>query len=214
MNSFSAFGSLSKGWDIFKKRAGFFIGITLLLGVVYWVVSFTMGGGYGFTKLLETIVMIVVGTLVSMGYTALSLKAYDDPMLVNVSDLWHPSPFITFFAVSVLVGIVTLIGLILLVVPGIIAMLMFFFAKIIVIDRNVGPIGAMEESMRLTKGNRWELFVLLLAVIVINIIGALCFFVGLVITIPVTMLASIAAYRALQHAVGDTTPVTPVAAAV
>jgi uncharacterized membrane protein len=71
------------------------------------------------------------------------------------------------------------------------------FVPYIVIDRGLGPIEAMKESWRVTKGHKWQLFLLFLALIGLNILGAIALIVGLLVTIPITMLAAAHAYRTL-----------------
>ncbi len=53
-------------------------------------------------------------------------------------------------------------GLALLLVPGIVVALTFFFAGIALIDRDLGVLGAFRESSRFTRGHRRPLFPVLL----------------------------------------------------
>jgi hypothetical protein len=213
MNSFSAFGSISKGWELFKKRPGFFVLTVIIVAVIYVITSALFGKGSFIGPVLGQLVSFIVGLFVSMGLTAVSLKAYNDPASATYGDLWHPQPFFSFLIASVLTGIATVVGFILLIVPGILAVIVFYFAKYLVIDRNMGAIEAMRESMRITKGARWELFVFILVVIALNVLGALCVLVGLLITIPVTLMASVAAYRALAvQSEASVSPEAPVSA--
>ena len=99
---------------------------------------------------------------------------------------------------SVLVGAATIVGLILLIVPGIIIGIMFGFAAYIVIDKEAPPVEALRESLALTKGNRWKLFLLGLALVGINIIGACLLLVGLLVSLPVSTFAVVHAYRVLS----------------
>lgn len=84
--------------------------------------------------------------------------------------------------------------------PGIIALLFFFFSPFIVIDRDMGPIDAMKASVEITKGNRWQLLGLVVVALLLNIVGILAFVVGLLVTIPITTLAIVHAYRLLGGA--------------
>jgi hypothetical protein len=85
-------------------------------------------------------------------------------------------------------------GLVLLILPGII-FAMFMFANFIVVDRELGPIEAMKESSRITRGKRWTLLWLSLAILVINLLGLIALVVGLLVSVPVTWLALAHAYR-------------------
>ena len=71
------------------------------------------------------------------------------------------------------------------------------FVPYLVIDRGLGPIEAMKESWRVTKGHKWQLFFLFLALIGLNILGAIALIIGLLVTVPISMLAAAHAYRTL-----------------
>jgi uncharacterized membrane protein len=85
----------------------------------------------------------------------------------------------------------------LLIVPGIIFGLMFMFATFIVIERELGPIDAMNESHRLTRGHKWQLFGFVLLLVLVNLLGLLALLVGIFVSIPVSTLAFVHAYRVL-----------------
>jgi len=103
---------------------------------------------------------------------------------------------------SILVGLAIGIGFVLLIVPGILAMLFFMFSTVIVIDRDLGPIEAMKESMRIGRGCRWSLLGLVVLLALIVFVGMLALFVGLLVAMPVATLAFIHAYRVLSGTMG------------
>ncbi len=137
-----------------------------------------------------------------MGVTAFYLDAHDNPETVTLSSLWHPQPFWNFLGATILTGLAIIVGLVLLIVPGIIFMLMYMFVMFIVIDRGLGPIKAMKESARITRGYKWQLLGFVLVLTLINLAGALALLVGLLVTVPVTSLAFAHAYRALSANAG------------
>ena len=102
--------------------------------------------------ILGTVINVALGTLVSMGATAFYLAAHDNPDAADLSLLWHPRPFWKYLGASILLTLVIIAGFMLLVVPGVIFGLMFMFTPFIVVERELGPIDAMEESNRLTRG--------------------------------------------------------------
>lgn len=206
---FSIKQALGYGWETFKKRPWFLVGATLVIFLAYFAVGFVTGAlDAALTSDPEnpsgvgSIADWLLGTLISMGVVAFFLQAHDDPERVELGALWHPHPYWVYLAATLLVGLAILLGLVLLIVPGIIFGLMFMFTSFIVIDRNLGPIDAMKESKRITSGHKWSLlgFVLLLALI--NLVGAIALGVGLLVTVPVTSLAFANAYRALSAKAG------------
>lgn len=55
----------------------------------------------------------------------------------------------------------------------------------------------MKESWRITKGHKWQLLLLFLALLLVNLLGLLALFVGIFVSVPITMLAFAHAYRTL-----------------
>ena len=200
MNEFSASGSIKAGWKTFKKRPGFFIGSMLIIFVVVGIVSAIFGQyeNQGTVSVLASLGNLLVETLVDIGIVAFALKAVDHPESVRLTDLWHPQHYFQYLVAVVLTGIAVIVGLVLLIVPGIIVMLMLLFVKYAVVDKNLGPIEALKESARITKGHRIDLLVLLSLALLVNIAGALCVLIGLLVSVPVTYLSMVHAYRTLQ----------------
>lgn len=154
------------------------------------------------------LVSIALSTLIDMGLTAVTLRAHDDIAHVSFHDLWHPKSFLNYLGMSIIVGFLTFIGFLLLIVPGVILALMYAFTKFLVIERDLHPIAALEESARITKGSRVTLLLLALAIIGLNALGLFALVVGLLVTLPVSMLAWAHAYRSLAHKESETHPHT------
>ena len=202
MNTFSVGTALRFGWETFKKRPWFLVGATLLVFVLSWIISAIQNAQSGVVALGFVIFLaaLAVSTLIDMGFTALYLHAHDDVSKTSLNDLWHPKPFWQYLIATILVGFLVIAGLILLIVPGLILVTLFAFVKFLIIDRNLGPIEAMKESVRITRGHRLDLFLLILSLVAINILGAIALLVGLLLTVPVSVLALVHAYRTLARA--------------
>lgn len=65
--------------------------------------------------------------------------------------------FVRYIATSSSFSICMLVGLLLLLVPGVTFMLIFGFAPILVIDEKIGPIAAYKRSAKITRGSRFTL---------------------------------------------------------
>ncbi|HRH55480.1 MAG TPA: DUF975 family protein [Candidatus Paceibacterota bacterium] len=200
---------LSFGWNKFKSRPWLFVqaGLVLLLAnIAVSVVQslFEAGSEVGegtilvLGSLLSMIFGIAASMLMSMGETAFFLRAHDSVQDTSLRMLWHPHPFWKFVAATLLAGVLIFLGLILLIVPGIILGILFMFVGYLVIDKNLEPIDALKQSWAMTKGSRWTLFFLGLALLGLNILGFIALIVGLFVTIPVSFLATVHAYRVLS----------------
>jgi uncharacterized membrane protein len=105
----------------------------------------------------------------------------------------------SYFIASILFAIGLYIGLILCIVPGIIwAVVFHFFGYVCVENPGISPVDALKRSAEITKGQRGTLFGLLVVCLLINVLGAILCGVGLLVSIPVTFVASAYAYRTLS----------------
>jgi uncharacterized membrane protein len=208
MPAFSIGDSIRFGWETFKARPGVLIGAFLLTMIIPSIPGILFPGpevvqgappppptvGHA----LAALVSVVLSIFATLGATTFALRAHDDIAGVQIADLWNPRPFWRFLGAQLLVGIIVFFGFLLLVVPGIIAAVGLGFAPYLVIDRGRGPIEALKESWRITKGHKVQLFLFGLALIGLNILGLLALVVGIVVSVPVTWLAVTHAYRKLQ----------------
>lgn len=80
--------------------------------------------------------------------------------------------------VTALVGI----GIVCLIIPGIIIACRLAFTPYLVMDRNLDPIKAAEESWRLTRGHGWTIFLMGFIGFFIYIAGFICFFIGVLVS--------------------------------
>ncbi|MBP7741516.1 MAG: DUF975 family protein [Candidatus Pacebacteria bacterium] len=193
---------LSFGWTTFKSRPWFFVqasailvGISIVIGVVEDFIK--MVSSELVMNIVTTVESTITNTLFSIGTTALFLTAHRNAHEASFSQLWNPTPFWRYLGITFIGGFLTILGLILFIVPGIIIAIAFSFSGILVVEEGMGPIAALKESARLTRGHRMQLFKLGLASAGINILGALALLVGLFVTVPATTLAFVHAYRAI-----------------
>jgi hypothetical protein len=203
--NFSPGDAIKFGWETFKQRPWFFIGAMIILavaniavGIITGAVDSAAGGSFEEPTLLGNLVSYLLGVLISMGLTAFFLAAHDNPRGVDFATLWHPSPYWKFFGTSVLASLAVGIGFLLLIVPGLIAMVLFMFSTFLVIDRGLGPIEALKGSIEMTQGNRWTLFGFILLCMLIIFVGVLALGVGLLVAVPIVGLAFAYAYRLLS----------------
>ncbi len=199
------------GWNTFKARPWFFVGTILITFVIQALVALLQEGAPG---IISSLLSIVVSILISTGFIHVYLKAHDNVSAPTFKDLWNPKPFFNYLLLYIILGIIVLVGLILLVVPGIIFALMFSLAGFLVIEKNMSPIEALKESARLTKGSRVKILLLGLALIGLAILGMIPLMLGLLVVSPLSMLALAHAYRTLSGGAlvkAEAAPVQPAA---
>lgn len=197
---FSIKESLKYGWEKFKIEKAVWA-VTLAMGILYLLSSGGSGNkpfSYGLISLLAFVAILIA----RIGYTKILLKIadgehYEWPKALE--DLLNTHKvFWKFFWTAVLFGLFTILGFILLIIPGFIIISMYAFSQLIVVDLGLGPIAAMKESKAITKGSRMKILGFLIVLGVLNILGVIALGIGLFITIPVSMFAMINVYRKLS----------------
>ncbi len=110
------------------------------------------------------------------------------------------SLLIPYILASICYGLVTIGGYILLIIPGIIFTLKFqFYSYILIEEENDGIIDSLKQSSRLTDGAKGQLLVFGFILLLVNLLGLLCLGVGLLISIPTTMIAMAHVYYQLKE---------------
>jgi uncharacterized membrane protein len=202
MQKLSVGESIRFGWETFKKRPLLIIGAFVIAMLVSGITSSLLDPAEGAPVTVSVIVMslisAVIGLLVEIGLVTFSLRAHDNVAAAKIMDLWNPKPFVWYLVGQIAVGLGVLIGFVLLIVPGVMLALGWMFSSYLIIDKGRGPLEAMKESWAMTKGHKWQLLLLVLALIGINILGLLALVVGLLVTVPVSMLAVVHVYRKLS----------------
>ena len=89
-------------------------------------------------------------------------------------------------------------GLLLLIIPGIMAALGFQFATFVVVDKNIGYIDALKASWRMTDGYKGQLFAFLFLIALLNLGGVLACCVGMIVTNAIGMGALAIVYDRLS----------------
>lgn len=199
---------ISVSWDTLKKNPWIIIGVFVcmfaLSGVLNgFLTAFLPIEGPDATpgsSAMNFFLSMTIGALIEIGLVTFVLKAQSAADTLSFHDLWNPQPFLRYLIAQLLVAVTVLVGFVLLIIPGIIAGIALMFTPYLVVDKHLTPIDAMKESLRMTKGNRWELFLLMLALLLLNFLGMFAFFVGLLVTIPMSMLAIAHVYRILESA--------------
>jgi uncharacterized membrane protein len=99
---------------------------------------------------------------------------------------------------SLIIGVMTFVGLLLCILPGIAVIFFTFFTLFFVIDRGQDAVTAIKSSFTMVKGNAGVLLLFFLAQFALLIAGLCLFFVGLLVAIPVVVLAQAYTFRVLN----------------
>jgi len=199
---FSMGKAIEFGWNITKNNLGFFIVLLIIAGLILIIPEtlsqLTRQNAPGLSIILR-IAFFVLQMVIGMGLIKITLRFCDNEK-AEFSDLFcclHL--FFKYLLGSILYGLIVSAGTILLIIPGIIWAIKFYFFGYLIVDKGLGPIEALKRSSAITDGSKWDLFLLGLLLFGINLIGAIPFLLGWFITIPITMVTMAFVYRRLLH---------------
>jgi uncharacterized membrane protein len=195
-NEFSIGEALSNGWHFMKKNFLLFFYIILTLIAVELIIA--IGKRIGAVGILLVIACFVVMMILKLGVIRIALDTVDKKKVDYRQLFSQPNLFPDYLIGTVLYILIVIGGLILLIVPGIIWAIKFQFYDYYIVDKKMGPFDALKRSAKATYGYKWSLFLFALAIIGINIVGALCLLVGLFATIPTAMIAETWTYRVIN----------------
>ena len=193
---FTATGAIKAGWQLAKKNWIILIGIILGYVIISCLVSFLLSS----SQWLNQLVSIVIGAVFGAGYAKMCLDANDETELTFSSFTEGVKSTVPYFVANLLCGIMAMVGFCLFVIPGLWVMARFGLASYIAVDRpELGGVGALKESFRLTKGNDIPMIGLIFLELLVVVVGLICLLVGAFYAAVVCTLASVAAYRMLSY---------------
>jgi len=202
---FSKKEAISFGWNIMQKNFWFFAGILafiILVQCLHGVLNYFIEKSDSLSiTLLGSIIAIgfwILEVTLSLGLIRVSLDLADGLKGKFTTLFSCTSFFIKYLIAQILYNLIVLGGLILLVIPGIIWAIKFQFFAYLIVDKRLGPIQALKKSSQITKGSKWDLFLLGILFFFINLLGVLLLFVGLFFTVPIVIMASVFVYRKLS----------------
>ena len=175
-----------------------------LIGIIALIISIPAGiGGNDEVTILGVlgfIYLILIVNLIDYGVLFAFLKAVrsDKPEIKDMFEAFRN--YWNAVLANILVGAIVIIGLVLLIIPGIIFACKLAFTPYLVVDRKMGVIEAVKESWSMTNGHAWNVFLIGLLAVPISIAGLICLVVGI---IPAIMWIT-AASASLYHAVSIT----------
>lgn len=178
---------ISEGYEIFKREGWLFAGFCMVAGLITMIASFIpLAGG---------ILQIVIAAIVNLGYYHVAHKIRKGET-VEFNDFFQPfKAFGDIAGVAIVVGLLSVVGVLLLIIPGIYLAIAWTFAAPIVFFFKTPMWESMEASRKVITKRWWWFFLFGICLAFINILGAMCLVVGLFITIPLTHLAFYAAFN-------------------
>lgn len=197
--TFSITLAIKKGWQVTTSNFGLLLGSFALVTIPPQIVSSifpsqsTLGGLVGLAVQVYTII-------VSIGMLEVGLKLVDGKK-ATFSDLFNRYQlFFRYLGASILYILGVVLGLILLIVPGVWFAARYGFYAYVMVDKDLGLMDSLKESARITEGKVWQIIGLSLASLGVIMLGFLALILGIFVAYPVVWIASAWVYRQLSKA--------------
>jgi len=168
-----------KSWDTIKKNLGLSAGLTL----VYFIGALAL-------NMIPVIGGFIAG-LLSPGYLYCLIQIRDKQSVEFQDFFWSFQDFnrvLHWMVLNAIKIIAIIVGFILLIIPGIYIAIALSLSTQYFVFRKQDGIESLKASVRLVNQNWWFMFGLALFTVFLNILGFLCFIIGILVTIPISVL--------------------------
>ncbi len=180
---------LKTGWELFKRYPGGVIGFTLLY--------FLIQSALGIIPWIGWLASAAVSPVLLIGCFIVSAKMLQGGS-PQFSDFFLGFRFFVPLLLTGLVGgLLTGIGFLLLIIPGVYLMVSYLFATNLVVDRRLDFWPALELSRGTINPIWFGMFGFLLLLVLVKLLGVIALLVGLLVSLPVSCCAVTAAYADL-----------------
>jgi uncharacterized membrane protein len=208
-----SFGNLvKKSWEVLKTQWIFLLGVFIVMMIIQVVAQGIQGALMEFSPglaILTGFALTVFSMVISMGWVNIYIKAARGQTM-ELGDIFAKYPtFLTFLISSLLVSLLSFIGFIFFIVPGIIIYLKYLFVPYLVIDKEIGVTAAFKASSQMTDGIKWRMIGYIFGFSGLCLLGFLALFVGVFVAFPLIMIAYAVLYNALLEKVDPELLVTP-----
>ena len=169
------------------------------LGIVSGILGAILGAmGLGpVSAIIMQVLIILVTTPLSAGMFIVAIKLAAKHKTSPTSIFNYYSRMMPLFLGMLLLYLMIIIGYILLIIPGIYLSIAYIYALPLIAEKGMSPWQALETS-RKTVTHRWFLvFGLLIVMTIINMIAMIPLGIGLIWTLPLTMLVMGVMYKVM-----------------
>lgn len=168
---------IGEGWDLVKDDLETFVLMAIVMAVVNGAVPILLQG------------------VTTAGFQAACKKKLRG-VKPQLADLFSGFEFfVPTLIAHIVISILIFIGSIFFIIPGLLAAAAFNFTFLFIIDKRMDFETAMRASHAVVKQDYFGYCLFIAALFLLNVLGLLCLFVGLLVTIPITLAAITVAYR-------------------
>ncbi|MEA3522556.1 MAG: hypothetical protein U9R50_06250 [Campylobacterota bacterium] len=201
MYDFEIFGLIKEAYNRSEGVKWIFLACIFAYGVVAFIINLVLGFIFPVENLLaenaKSILSMPVLVPIMLGIVMLAIKHVREQNLELQSIFDYYIIVWPLVFASVAMYLMMAIGFMLLIIPGIYLAVSYKFTLPLIADKNMGVWEAMELSRRTVTKQWFKFFGLDISLIIIVIISAIPFGIGLIWTIPLAFLAHALLYHHL-----------------
>jgi len=193
--------AFSFAWPIVKKRFGLFTAVLLAIFGAWVALEVIVIAGQRLGILLcalAHLAFLIFIAGIEVGFLQICLTLYDGGEPTFADTFTHLALGPKFLACQVLYLLMVVIGLLLLVVPGVYFGVRYALFGFCMASGETNLMRSFQQSAILSTGIKTYLLWILLALFVLNALGASLLGLGLFITVPLSVLMMTAVYRQLS----------------
>ncbi len=180
---------LKTGWELFKRYPGGFIGFSLVYFLIQIALALVPYLGWAASGAVSPVLLI--------GFFIVSAKLLQGRSPHFRDFFLGFRFFFPLLLTAVVGGLLTGIGWLLLIIPGVYLMVSYLFAASLVVDRRLDFWQALELSRSAVNPIWFGMFGFFLLLVLVNLLGVIALVAGLLVSLPVSSCALTAAYADL-----------------
>ncbi len=156
-------------------------------------------------SLLQIVLSVVITPLITCGIFVLLLRIArgGQGKLEDLFSFFRVKPGGWAVLTYLLMMVFVLAGLLLLILPGIYLAMAYSFVFVVMADRKLKLLEALEFSRRTITPQWWIYFLFVILLFLLNLVGVVLCCVGLIVTYPLMMLATTYAYLDMTQTSGE-----------
>ena len=182
--------AFSRGWELLRAYPGVIIGSFILMSVVCI--------GVAFVPILGWIASpFITGALLGGLYFVFLRRIRGEPAEVGDVFAGFKLAYLNLLLANIVSGLLIAVGVLLCVLPGIYLAIGYMFTLALVIDKKMEFWTAMEVSRQVVHQHWWLVFGFSLVCLLVNFAGILACFIGIIVSAPLTMVATMYLYEDL-----------------
>jgi uncharacterized membrane protein len=182
--------ALSRSWELLKSDFWPIVGVSAVV-----IIAAAAAGSIPILGILVS--LLLTGVFYGGLYSFYLKKIRGHPAEIGDAFSGFSLALVPLMITTFLVTLLTMVGMVCLILPGIYLAVAYSFSYLLVIDRKLEFWAAMEVSRRVITAQWWRMFGLMFLGALIAALGVVGLLIGIFITVPIFIGAVVYAYEDL-----------------